>query len=88
MSHREEYLAAKSNIIRKLRKIIADAEQLRSDIYWWNENRLEHTPFDAGGDIVTAVLAREMLALVEADKPIPDGMYKRLSNHMEANAKR
>lgn len=85
---REEFLAAKSNLIRSLRKIIADAEQLRADITWWNENRLEHTPLDAGGDIITSALARDMLALVEAEKPIPASMYKRLAKHMEANAKR
>lgn len=81
-----KYEAAKQRLRKRLKKIIAECEQLARDIGWWNENRTDAPPFDNGGDLCAAVLAREVLACVEADKPIPSALWHRMSEQIQANA--
>ena len=83
---RQKFLESKMRLRRMLRKVIADCEQLRTDIESWNENRPDAMPFDVGGDIALAALAREMLATVESEKPIPEAMWNRFIEPAEANA--
>lgn len=82
----KKYAAAKKRLQHGLRKIIADAEQLGRDIAWWNQNRTDAPPFDRGGDLSTAALAKRCLALVEGNQPIPSGLWQRLNEQIRTNA--
>ena len=81
-----KFAASKLRLQRGLRKIIATHEQIRTDIEWWNANRTDAEPFDVGGDIAVVALARQVLALVNAERPIPKVLWDRLQGQIEANA--
>lgn len=81
-----KFAEAKNRLRRGLAKIIADAEQIGRDIAWWNQHRTDAAPFDRGGDLATAALAKKCLALVESNQPIPDELWQRLNRQMAANA--
>jgi hypothetical protein len=82
-----KYAIAKRRLRHFLRKIIGDLEELQADIAWWNEHRTDAAPFDAGGDLVAAHLARQVLDCVESDRLIPDELWDRLNVQLAANAK-
>lgn len=88
MPDARKYQRAKRNLRKRLRRIVAECEQISRDIGWWNQNRNDAPPFDNGGDICAARLAREMLHLVETDQPIPAPLSNRLREQLEANARR
>lgn len=83
---RKEFLRAKRSIRKMCIRVIREMDQLRTDIESWNANRRDAPPFDAGGDIATAALARRLLNLVETDQPIPDELWNRFIEQAEANA--
>lgn len=77
---------AKYRLIRVLRKLIAESEQIARDIAWWNKHRTDAPPFDNGGDLAYAALARQCLALAESNQPIPDELWDRLTAQARENA--
>lgn len=81
-----KFAAAKKRLIKGLRKIIRDCEQIGRDIEWWNANRLDAAPFDRGGDLCAAKLAKECLSLVESDQHLPDTLWARLQQQLRDNA--
>jgi hypothetical protein len=83
-----KYAEAKRRLLKGLRKIVANCEQLVADIAWWNANRLDAAPFDSGGDLVAAQLGRQLIALIEHDEMIPDPLWDRLNAQLESNARR
>lgn len=82
----KKFQAAKRNLRRTMRKIIAETEQLRRDIEWWNENRTDAAPFDVGGCIIAVKLAKEILDLVERDQYLPREKMLRLQEQLARNA--
>lgn len=74
----------KRRLIRNLRKTAEELEQMARDMAWWNENRTDAPPFDNGGELVAADLARQMLQFVENDRPIPDSLSKRYFAQLHA----
>jgi hypothetical protein len=87
MNDRSKRLACKRRLRAHLLGVIAEMEQLRRDIEWWNANRTDAAPFDAGGDIATAALARQVLERLEANEPIPDSLWERYRQQLEGNAR-
>jgi hypothetical protein len=86
---RDDQHEAVTNCLRKrLRKIIVEHEQIARDIASWNANRTDAAPIDNGGDLVVADLARQLLALVEADRPIPDALWQRFHRQWRENARK
>lgn len=83
MTEREK---AKKRLLKNLRRVVAEYEQIARDIAWWNEYRTDAPPMDNGGDLVVAHLGREMIACVEADRPIPRELNNRWIEQVEANA--
>lgn len=86
MPDRKKWQQAKANLVRGLRKCIADNEELLADLEWWNANRNDAEPFDVGGTRVAIKLAEECLGLVLANQRLPDDLWNRLQKQLEANA--
>lgn len=84
MSTREK---ARLRVLKRLRRLLRETEQLRNDLDWWNENRTEHPPFDCEGEKVAIPMLKEMIALVEADENIPPALWQRYMAQADANAK-
>jgi hypothetical protein len=82
-----QHAAAATRLRKRLEKVIRECEQRIRDIEWWNLNRADAAPFDVGGDKVQVALAKEMLSLVNDNKPIPDSLYDRLIAQSEALCK-
>lgn len=82
-----KFARAKRSLQIGLCGIIRRCEENIAMIGCWNANRLDESPFDAGGDIVTAKLARDLLAKVEAEEMIPDAVWKRFCEQVDANAR-
>lgn len=72
-----ELRAVRLRLIRGLKKIIADAEQMIRDTNYWNNHRTDAPPFDCGREIVLAEAAKKCLAKVEAGERCDDE-YQRL----------
>ena len=84
----KKFQAAKKRLRKHLQKIIRTHQGIIDDIASWNANRTEHAPFDAGGDVVIVKMAKEMLAMVEAEEYIPDEIPRRLANQILENSKK
>jgi hypothetical protein len=84
--NRKKFLAAKARMIVSLNRIIKVHQEIRDDIEWLNRGRADAPPFDVGGDISVIALGRKLLALVEAEQPIPDELARRFYDQVEANA--
>lgn len=78
------FAAARKRLQRNLTRIIDHCDQLRADLEWWNQNRTDAQPFDVGKEIALSALARQMLDLVNAGKPIPSDLSKRFDEQAEA----
>lgn len=87
MSDVNQFRNARFRLIRVLRKVIAESEQIARDVAWWNKNRTDAAPLDNGGDLAYAALARQCLALVESNQPIPDELWDRFMEQATENTK-
>lgn len=52
----------------RLRKILAEVEQMRRDAEWWNANRPDAPPFDVGQYVAFAVIVRGAMAAWGTDR--------------------
>jgi hypothetical protein len=78
----------KRRIRRYLLRIIEESAQLRAEIERWNQERTDERPIDVGGDLCTEMLARRVLACVDANQPIPEELRDRFLKQLEDNARR
>ena len=82
----KEWQKSRRRLIRGLRKIIDECEQIGRDISYWNQHRTDAAPFDLGGELVAVAMAKECLARVIAGEELPDALWNRLVQQLEANA--
>lgn len=83
MSH----ASVRGRLLKSLGNAIAEMEQIIRDIGWWNNNRTDCPPFDAEATRVALSKARQVHAIVEADKgPIPDDLWNDLIKALHEDA--
>lgn len=90
MAHRKrskKYLEAKRRLWVRLSKVLHDFEQLVRDVRYWNHHRPDAAPYDVGRELVGINLLKQMLLLVDSDQRIPDELWNRFMEHLEAGAR-
>lgn len=81
-----KFQESKARLQRWLHVLINTHEQIVRDIEWWNANRLDAAPLDHGGDIAVIALAKKVLALIDAEKRVPEELWARIDEQIKANA--
>ena len=81
-----EYEAAKGRLDKRLRRIVAEYQQIIVDIEWWNEHRTDAPPFDVGNDRLCLRAARHALACLRSDDR--DGFNKYWAELISLRAQR
>lgn len=73
-------------LLKAMGKILREVEQIRIDLEWWNANRTEHPPEDFEGEIVVLPMIKQVIAHLEADENVPQDLWDRMWDQLEANA--
>lgn len=82
--HDFERFAAK--LLKDLRKLRSDVQQIVNDFEWWNDNRLDAPPFDLECEKQMLPKIDEAIRCVESRQRIPDGLWNDVISFAEEAA--
>lgn len=78
--------AAGRRLRRRLLRIIEKHQGVARDVALRNEAHPDQPPLDAGCDLAVIALAKRMIACVDADRAVPDDLWKRFVDQVYATA--